>query len=198
MRSGSTPDWSTTVLTTRAAKSSTRRGRSAPPNVRTGVRTRETMAARRIGSPWVVSGGGEGGSLEPLAVFRVSDGEHPGAAFGERAAAEVRHAVLRDDHTGVGPWRADRAVEALDDATAVARRRRQRDDRQPARRPAGAAEEVHRSADRTDVRTAGDLRVDLPREVDLERGGDRDEAVDRGQPGVVVRIPRIADLQERV
>src|SRR5262249_31815206 len=93
-----------------------------------------------------------------------------------------RRTVLRDDPVRQRAWARHRraGLQGWNDPGdgAVAPRRRQRDDRRAAARTRGAEDEIELAADPRDLTRPQALRRHLAGQVDLERGVDRDEAVE--------------------
>jgi hypothetical protein len=127
----------------------------------------------------------------------MRDGCEPRGAFGERAAAQIGDAVFGDDEVDVGTSGRDRAsAERRHDARmlSVRCRRRQRNDRSAAWRRLCAAHEIYLAADCAEIAVAGNFRIDLAREIDLDPRVDRIEIVHAAQDLLVVRVVGCAHL----
>ncbi len=134
---------------------------------------------------------------ERLAVIRMGDRDQATRALLQRAAAQVRDAVLGHDRVDIAAGGRDgAAVERGDDARmpAIRRRGRHGDDRAPPGGRHAAAHEIHLATDRAEIAITGDLRVHLARQLDLDRRVDGMEARERGGDRDVVRIVRVAQV----
>src|SRR5581483_3274502 len=127
--------------------------------------------------------------LERLAKVWMRDCDHPACALGQRLGAQIGGAELRHDNVRVAARGCHAAVEPMHDAAhaAAAGGCRQGDDGPSAGRAMSCAHVVCLPADAANVLASHLLRIDLPREVDLDRRVDGDELGNAPEHGIAVR-----------